>query len=249
PAHPATPKSPADPAMSASPLVLLQEGSGRPSFWFHPLGGRVLCYAGLAHHLAGRPLYGLEAGRSGEGLGVRLEELAGRYAEALLDAQPRGPYLLGGWSFGGLLAWETARYLEQAGREVALLALIDSRPPDPAESLPVPDDATLLPLLRAETGAAEAELPALLATVRSHLSALSEYRPSPLHCPVSLFLAERRPSGETADRAGLWRPLARGPFEVEPVPGGHFDLLEEPAVGILAAKLKRRLARIEEQPG
>jgi thioesterase domain-containing protein len=43
--------------------------------------------------------------------------------------QPRGPYLLGGYSFGGLAAYEIARHLRAAGEEVALLVLFDTANP------------------------------------------------------------------------------------------------------------------------
>ena len=93
--------------------MLLQEGSGRPFFWFHPLAGALFCYADLAHRLSGRPLYGLETADETATLG----DLAARHAEAILGAQPRGPYLLGGWSFGGVVAWEAARRDLEDGEE------------------------------------------------------------------------------------------------------------------------------------
>jgi thioesterase domain-containing protein len=48
------------------------------------------------------------------------------YIEALRVIQPEGPYLLGGWSYGGIVAFEMARKLQAQGQQVALLALIDS---------------------------------------------------------------------------------------------------------------------------
>jgi amino acid adenylation domain-containing protein len=219
------------------PLVLLRDGGeGRPFFWFHPLGGSSLCYVELARRLSGRALYGLEA----EGNGFNsLADLADRYAAVLVRRQPAGPYLLGGWSFGGLLAWETARRLEELGREVALVALLDTRPPAPDAPFPEVDDTTLDELLRSESGETG---PELRAVVRAHLDALRAYRPEPLACPVLLFLAADRPHGETIDRAALWLPLARGGLAVETLPGDHFSLLAPPAVDELAVKLRARLA-------
>jgi amino acid adenylation domain-containing protein len=216
-------------AKVAPPLVPLREGgAARPLFWFHALDGRTLCYADLARRLPGRPLYGLEADGNGSA-GANLADLAARYAEAIAGAQPEGPYLLAGWSFGGLVAWETARRLEELGREVALLVLLDSRPPDPDAEPPRLDDAALDDPLRT--------------LVNDHLQALRSYRPRSLACPVALFLAQDRPGGGTADAAAaLWRPLARGGLEVDTIPGDHFTLLREPAVDALAAKLQEKLA-------
>ncbi|HEV8577638.1 MAG TPA: amino acid adenylation domain-containing protein [Thermoanaerobaculia bacterium] len=218
-------------AAIAPPLVpLREEGTGRPLFWFHALDGRTLCYAELAHHLTGRPLYGLETVGSGAA-GASLQDLAARYAEAIAAAQPHGPYLLGGWSFGGLVAWETARRLEESGREVGLVILLDSRPPGPDFAPPKLGDSDLDPHLRA--------------VVDGHLQALRTYRPRPLACPVALFLAEQRPRDEAVDLAALWRPFARGKLDVETVPADHFHLLAAPAVEVLAAKLRQRLEQTE----
>jgi len=118
---------------SDSPLVVLQpQGQGPGVFWFHPIGGDVLCYLELVQRLGRqRPMYGFKAvGLDGEGEpGASIEEIAARFEPQLREKQPTGPYLLAGWSFGGLVAYELARRLEAAGEDIALLALIDSWPP------------------------------------------------------------------------------------------------------------------------
>jgi acyl transferase domain-containing protein/thioesterase domain-containing protein len=112
-----------------SPLVALQAaGGGTPFFCVHPLGGPVLCYAELARGLgADRPFYGLQAFGLDDDQTPddRVETMAARYLEAVRAVQPSGPYLLGGWSFGGLVAFEMASQLVRSGESVALLALID----------------------------------------------------------------------------------------------------------------------------
>ncbi|MFL6332308.1 MAG: amino acid adenylation domain-containing protein, partial [Pyrinomonadaceae bacterium] len=130
-----------------SPLVAVQpRGSERPFFCVHPVGGNVLCYVELARHLGpGRPFYGLQyvLGQEADAAGV--EASAARYVEAMREAQPHGPYLLGGWSFGGLVAFEMARQLREQGERVALLALIDSGVPAAAGAVgAAADDAELL---------------------------------------------------------------------------------------------------------
>ncbi len=104
-----------------------------PLFLVHPVGGGVLCYAALARGLArgrpGLPLYGLQSPDWDGQEPATLEAMAGRYAGAVRGIQPRGPYRLGGWSTGGVIAFELARQLEQAGEEIELLALIDAYAP------------------------------------------------------------------------------------------------------------------------
>ena len=116
-----------------SPLVQIQPGGPRrPVFLVHPGGGTVFCYAALARHLGREwPIYGLQArGTEGDPTPLdRIEEMAAFYIEALRSVQPEGPYALGGWSFGGLVAFEMAQQLKEAGHEVALLALLDMSVP------------------------------------------------------------------------------------------------------------------------
>jgi amino acid adenylation domain-containing protein len=117
-----------------TPLVRIQQGDGRrpPLFLVHPVGGNVLCYAALARSLGpGQAVYGLQAaGLEGEGQPLfTVEAMAERYLAAIREVQPRGAYLLGGWSLGGVVAFEIARRLSQREEQVALLALIDSWAP------------------------------------------------------------------------------------------------------------------------
>jgi len=103
--------------------TLRATGSRPPLFLVHAAGGTTDVYRALAERLGDdRPVYGLdrieEAGS--------IPEKARRYADAIASAHPDGPCLLGGWSFGGFVAQETARQLVAAGREVELVVLLDS---------------------------------------------------------------------------------------------------------------------------
>ncbi|HYU34239.1 MAG TPA: thioesterase domain-containing protein, partial [Thermoanaerobaculia bacterium] len=108
-----------------SPLVELAPGDGKPLFLIHPVGGEVLCYVPLARRL-GRPVQGLQAPE--ESL-TTLEEMADLYLRHVRAAQPEGPYALGGWSLGGVVAFEMARQLEARGETVERVVLIDSFAP------------------------------------------------------------------------------------------------------------------------
>ncbi|HEX8474329.1 MAG TPA: amino acid adenylation domain-containing protein, partial [Pyrinomonadaceae bacterium] len=121
---------------SASTLVALQpQGTKRPFFCVHPGGGEVLCYYRLAQHLGEeRPFYGLQAPSlvevaESEDNFSTIDERAAAYIRALQSVQPEGPYLLGGWSFGGVVAFEMAQQLQREGHKVGLLALFDTVAP------------------------------------------------------------------------------------------------------------------------
>ncbi|MEW2356584.1 SDR family NAD(P)-dependent oxidoreductase [Spirillospora sp. NPDC029432] len=109
---------------------LRQAGTRRPLFIAHPAGGTTACYRQLTGLLsADQPVYGLERFEDAPSV----EERAARYVRHLLEVQPEGAFRLGGWSFGGVLAYETARQLTAAGREVEFVALFDAGLPLPVE--------------------------------------------------------------------------------------------------------------------
>ncbi|USX20865.1 amino acid adenylation domain-containing protein [Oxalobacteraceae bacterium OTU3REALA1] len=133
------------PALLRQVLVPLNRGGdGAPLFLVHPVGGGVSCYAELGAALpAGRPLYGLQAPPAAALAAARVEDLAALYIAALRTVQPQGPYRVGGWSVGGVVAFEIGQQLQREGERVDLLALLDSFPADGA---PPEDDGTLLRL-------------------------------------------------------------------------------------------------------
>jgi len=112
------------------PVVPIRStGSRRPLFLVHPLGGNVLCYRGLAERLgADQPVYALQAPGSVEGSEplASVPDLAALYVAAIRQLQPTGPYNIGGWSFGGFIAFEMARQISAVEpSSVAHLILID----------------------------------------------------------------------------------------------------------------------------
>lgn len=107
------------------------EGSTAPSvFLFHPAGGSSVVYQPLMRRLPESvPVYGVER-REGP-----LEERAAAYLEEIKELADGRPVILGGWSFGGALAYEVAHQLRaQGGVEVATIALLDTV--QPAEAIP-----------------------------------------------------------------------------------------------------------------
>ncbi|MFJ7152772.1 amino acid adenylation domain-containing protein, partial [Streptomyces sp. NPDC100445] len=106
-------------------------GSRLPLIFVHPVGGDVLCYAELAELLGeDQPFYALQ---SPDAELADVEDMAAHYAAAVREALPEGPYRLGGWSMGGVIALETAARLGAAGAQVDLVAVVDLlEPPGPA---------------------------------------------------------------------------------------------------------------------
>jgi thioesterase domain-containing protein/acyl carrier protein len=139
-----------------SPLVAIQpHGSLQPFYCVHAAGGNVFSYVQLAQRLGlEQPFYGLVArGVDGEQEPLtRVEEMAAAYVEAVRAAQPRGPYCLGGWSLGGVIAFEMARQFQAQGETVNQLVLLDSVAPGFIEQSEVDNGLELLSNFAAHLG-------------------------------------------------------------------------------------------------
>ena len=133
---------------AGSPLVALrQTGSRPPLFWVHPAGGNVVCYLSMARYLGpDQPFLAFQSrGLVSEGEPEQdLRSIAADYAGELRSRQPTGPYLLAGWSMGGLVAFEMARQLRHGGESVPLLVAVDSYLPAREERHARSDEAHLL---------------------------------------------------------------------------------------------------------
>lgn len=117
-------------AGSGSPHIhtLNPDATGGTLFLVHPGEGLALPYHGLAPllpqwrvHALSNPRFGQHEHRFGS-----LAEMAARYVEWVRTLEPEGPYRLGGWSFGGVVALEMARQMHAHGDTVAVVLMIDS---------------------------------------------------------------------------------------------------------------------------
>jgi phthiocerol/phenolphthiocerol synthesis type-I polyketide synthase E len=142
-------------------LVPLQtNGSKNPLFLIHPVGGGVYIYRDLVQQLKqDRPIYAIQAqGFDGKDQPINnIPQMAEYYIEIIRSVQPQGPYLLGGSSFGGIVAYEMAQQLIAQGQEIELLVQIDS--PDVfASARDLTDDAIAMAAVLSATP----QLPVLL---------------------------------------------------------------------------------------
>jgi acetoacetyl-CoA synthetase len=115
----------------SSPFLLIKDGSGKPPvFIAHGLCGTVQVSELAKHILTSNPVYGIQ-GKGIDGLEApfdRVEDMASFYLAAIKNVDGEGPYILVGYSFGGLVALEMAQRLLDEGKHVALLVLIDTYP-------------------------------------------------------------------------------------------------------------------------
>jgi len=268
-----------------SSLVPIQPlGSRQPFFCVHAVGGNVLEYYDLARHLGpDQPFYGLQSrGLDGKQQPhTRITEMAAHYLKEIREFQPDGPYLIGGRSLGGMIAFEMASQLKAAGQEVGLLALLDSYPVGYSKMTQNPG------ALRGTFGATVKRLKAHLSNLRGcsfrekslYLLEKAQYAPIRMkslawraiyrcyknlgralpralrdvqeynwlaahtYIPrlydgkVTLFWASRDVRA-SFDLVSGWRVLAGGGMDVHEIPGSHLDMIKEPHVSELSAKLK-----------
>ncbi len=124
----------ADEGSSRAAIIAVQMGKAgqRPFFYLHGdyMGGAFYCFT-LARGLgAEQPFYALEPYKfNGLRIPPTIKEIAAAHIEALRAIQPKGPYLLGGFCNGGLMAYEMARQLRAAGESLDMLLLIDPASP------------------------------------------------------------------------------------------------------------------------
>jgi len=176
-------------------------------------------------------------GMHGELMPSSIEAMAADRLPAIIEAQPRGPYRLGGHCVGAAVAFETARLLMEKGHQVELVAMVD-----PLCIV----DGEILKMIR-ESAESETELfntecaATALPDLRGNPIVLEQYRevlirycPSPLSVPLIIFTSEfdGRP----------WCRLGRD-YEICEIVGGHYDWLTLRA-DAFTDKLKARLRRI-----
>jgi amino acid adenylation domain-containing protein len=114
------------------PFAVIQTARvGRPLFLLHSLSGELLTWRPLIQGLGPKQtVYGLKLPEN-DGIPepfADLKDMAAHHVRQMCALQPEGPYCVAGYSFGATLALEIAQHLRAQGREVALLAVIDSGP-------------------------------------------------------------------------------------------------------------------------
>jgi len=240
------------------PLVLLKDGATEPPLFItHGLGGSVIDFFQVVKHIrTPHPIQGMQAkGIDGtEEPFDRIEDMARFYLDAIRRVQPHGPYLLAGYSLGGLVTLEMAQQLTAVGEKVALLAMLDSYPD--IRYLSLAQRARLVTRLATRRATTAMKLPAaealslILRPSRPRsLAPRVSYQPpvdvslspamqrarecaylaltryKPRFYPGKIrFVRAEIPTDFPADPMAVWAHLANK-FEVETVPGDHLGIM------------------------
>jgi thioesterase domain-containing protein len=115
-------------------LVPIQPvGTKPPLYIVHGAGGNVVNFYGLTTRIGhDQPVYGVQAQalEANQPALLRIEDMATHYLNEIQRVQPKGPYHLLGYSFGGIIVLEMAHQLHAAGETIALLGMLDTRARD-----------------------------------------------------------------------------------------------------------------------
>ncbi|MGW0934575.1 non-ribosomal peptide synthase/polyketide synthase [Streptomyces sp. NPDC002666] len=255
-------------------LPLRTTGDGTPLFCIHPGGGISWSYSGLLNHVAPRhPLYAIQARGLGrpEPLPTSYEEMAADYADQIRKIQPEGPYLLLGWSAGGLIAHAVACELQARGERTALLAILDAYPVKDVqfEEVPVPTERDVLvgvldvdPDELGDRSLTYGEVAEILNRRGSALAGLTERQ---IEVIVEIMINNARLAvdfvpgkfdgdlllfNSTIDRTednagpGIWRPYIAGPIESHEIATRHNRMTQAGSLAQIGPILAARLAGV-----
>ncbi len=242
PAQPATPSAPrprpvataapaAVPTRDWEPLKLLSSQSEAPILCLvHDMDGDPSRYETLARLIKEDwTVYGTVARGFVQPSACHhsLESEAAAFVEALCSLDPVGPYHLGGYGFGAILAYEMARQLRRTGKDVNYLALLGAAPPRVLGS-----KHWLRPLARLFRGSTKPAPVPDSPVAQAHAAALQEYQTDALEGPAGIVLG----SDLGRDVENEWLVCAPDAF-IERISTPSAQMLAEPSVKRLSVIL------------
>jgi|GEM_PF-1329256 len=258
---------------SACIIEIQPHGDRRPIFCAAGVGGGTHWFRGFAQHLSPhQPLYGLELLGLSQATtaAASIEAMASEFIAALRSFQPKGPYRLGGYSVGGIIAFEMAQQLQRAGDDVELLFLIETY----WSQVPVGSPRWIRRYLsnfwrldrRAKvrffrdkiiwigelirnwliTRNTKEEHLELIRAMHSHMEAETNYVPSPYPGRLVLLRAQRPPNSAPLEPHAGWGAYCPD-IRVHVIPGDHYSMFQSPSDRSIAAALEPYV-NIEDRP-
>lgn len=226
-------------------LAMHPEGTRRPLFGVCGAFGHALRLLLVGRALEPeQPFYGLQPPGMdwGQIPCATIETMAAHYRAEIRRVQPGGPYQLLGTSFGGVVAFEIAVQLQQEGERVALLAMVDTMPPDG------PSEAGAGRFVRRDWARGVDTSDPLVGmgvrVARAHQAAFDRYLPQvPFEGSIVYFRCEEPAVPDALDRRREWSRLATDGIRIVPVPGSHGQFHREPQFSVLTDHLRSGLLR------
>ncbi|KAF2762266.1 ketoacyl-synt-domain-containing protein [Pseudovirgaria hyperparasitica] len=245
--------SPTRESKPAIPTLIQSGPKDKPSMYlFHDGSGTVGMYKGLSD--LGCTLYGI----SNPGFGDRdhwaksISDMATSYASAI-SASSEKPVVLGGWSFGGVVAFETAQHLARLGKQVKGVILIDS--PCPKDHTPLPEEVVkhvLKPMTDSKAGRSAATV---ANQFKWHAAMLGKYNPPADASEVPYIMLQSAETFDTSGQCGVkypwledqreraraidgWQEVLGRKVKTLQIPGDHFQPFTKECVGKVSEQLR-----------
>jgi amino acid adenylation domain-containing protein len=235
-------------------LSYAHQGTRLPLFSITSQAQDLYVFRHLTNHLdSAQPVFVLNVPvQEREGV-RRVEELAARVCQSIRGIRAKGPYILGGYCFGGIVAFEAAQQLIAGGAEVPLVALFDTPAPGYPRLLGSRKMAAHVqtfgrryrawpgghPVGKRSSPAPATDTAGLVQT------AAKLYVPKPIDADLAQFMAQDQAVSTRVleDPRLAWRGLCGGRFQVYRVPGDHVTWLQEPNAKAAAERLTEALDR------
>lgn len=233
-----------------------------PVFCFHGVGGNVLNYYRLGECTGERAFYGVQSvGVNGEDQIVEtIPAMAKIYIEEIRKIRPKGPYILSGGSMGGMIAFEVARQLKNAGEEIQSLIMFDTIGPhldfktygnvkvslfNRSKNLLSLKYFKIINFIKTQFYTfRKVSVPHSLryfSIEDKNFAALRSYTPSPYEGSMTLIRAPKTVKGWYADPYLGWRKVINGKIEVIEINGNHQSFIEGPEMSEAFKKVMKKL--------
>ena len=187
---------------------------------------------------------------------MKAKSLARQYADHIVKQFPSGPYRLGGYSAGGLMAYETACLLKAQGAEVQFLVMIGA-PYSYNQFASLMNQKIRSIVLRLQPYYERTAMPDSLKILRAvflddglqyHLKSLVGYRPRGYTGKINYFQGKWAMSRFLGTHR-TWQREAKGPFDLHMLPGNHDSFMKAPYVKTLAGRLRQCLEGLDPNKG
>ncbi|AOM39781.1 hypothetical protein A9255_03830 [Xenorhabdus hominickii] len=235
-------------------LTISKKGSDKAIFLVHPVFGLAFPYLALSKRMPGKRLFGLNNPTFGQKQGrfVSIEQQAEHYIAAIRKAQPNGPYHLGGWSYGGVVAYEMAQQLRAMGQKVEMLVLIDSFFASD-HHWQQPDEIALQDFMSKEGVDPESAFgKAFSVELQHNPKLLMNYQPHPYSGRVVLIQASQKQENNNPlifdNLVNHWDELVKGKFNTYRINATHDDIFKEGNIEEIANILNRIFAQQSALP-
>jgi amino acid adenylation domain-containing protein/FkbH-like protein len=215
------------------------QSNNKPLFLVHPLLGIATPYMALSG-LVDRPIYGINNPYFAQDNNfTTIESMANFYINAISLVQNEGPYYIGGWSFGGIVALEMAHQLKAQNKQVEVVLLIDSYFKSSSQIV-LFDDTKLLEKLNIIKPSVEYD--SLQLEITGNLRLLEKYTPKKYYGRAVLLKAQNDIKVITENSVfNNLEHIIGSEIEVYSIPGAHQELFEERNIKELSIKLQYAL--------